>query len=117
MTKALGVPVWAGPLGWGSTPWNDTGRLRWRKKYPPNLKRDLWWRMSAHFTGMYRKFYRDVLKTTIDAVGYIKYERSWFDAARASITAEATPPSAVTSPRDLQQRLLDRIDRLMSRRA
>jgi hypothetical protein len=118
LATKLGLTSWAGPLGWGSNPYekdilpNKTTRtLRYTGKFPPDLTKELWWRMSAFFTGQFRTFYKDVLKARIDATGYVEYKRSWFDDARKSVRT-ALAPSPVMTPQDLFHRLNDRIGRL-----
>lgn len=122
VASELGIPIWAGPLGWGSTPWDNdelpdrsTRILHYKGSFPPDLTTERWWRVSAHFTGQFRKFFRNTLKARIDATGYVEYKQSWFDDARKMSAGAET--DLIKTPRDLQQQLLDRIAQLGSTEA
>src|SRR6266581_278345 len=128
MAKQLKLPIWAAPLGWGSDPSSRVpigykGRqainmnVTYRKKFPPDLKKDQWWRVSWFFRHQDKgvTFYRDVLKARIDATDYVEYTQAWLDEAK-KLAIASLEPSLITSPRELQQQLIDRIDQLGSRR-
>jgi hypothetical protein len=119
MAVKLNLRVWAAPIGYGSDPGSrvPAGRghlnVKYRGKFPPNLKKDRWWRVSWFFRNQDRgvRFYRDVLKAKIDAVDFVAHEKSWFEAAKRDAFA-SVEPGPVESPLDLQRRLTDRIDAL-----
>lgn len=118
MASKLNLPVWAAPLGYGSEPGGTvpiTGgemNVAYRGKFPPDLKKDRWWRVSWFFRHQDRgaKFYTDVLKAAIDTTDFIEHRKSWFEDARRA--ANPGPPSPITSPFELQKRITDLIDAL-----
>jgi hypothetical protein len=117
MARELKLSVWAAPLGWGSDPGTNipTNRgnlkVRYSKTFPPDLKKDQWWRVSWFFRNQDRgaSFYLDTLKARVDKVDFVEYKQAWFDDAMRVATASAAP-GLIPSPRDLQQALLDQID-------
>jgi len=122
MAAKLDLSVWASPFGWGAdygsnvpTIGKSSLNVTYQGVFPPDLKRDHWWRVSWLFKNSDpgARFYRDVLKTRLDAVDYVEYRKAWFVDALNAATASVTP-SPVTTPRGLQQRLQDRIAALSS---
>lgn len=126
LAHVLELPVWASPMGYGSEPgtvvptnYSKTGavtrslKVKYKGKFPPDLKKDQWWRVSWFFRNQDRgvQFYRDVLKAKVDAVDFVEHSKSWFDTALRDATA-SLEPSLVPSPMDLQNRLTDRINAL-----
>lgn len=118
MAVRLDLAVWASPVGFGSEPGTDvpTNRgknlsVKYRGKFPPDLNKDRWWRVSWFFRNQDRgvKFYEDVLKTRVDAVDFVEHKKGWFDDAKREATA-SLEPGPIDSPRDLQKRLTDRIE-------
>lgn len=131
MAVRLDLAVWASPIGYGSEPGSKvpTNRssdppcspgstshcmsVRYRGKFPPDLRKDRWWRVSWFFRNQDRgaRFYRDVLKADIDATDFVEHKKSWFEDAK-KIAMAALEPEAVTSPMALQKQLTDRIEEL-----
>ena len=126
MALALQIPVWAAPLGYGTEPGTviptnyskqgeitDSFDVKYKGTWPPDLKKDQWWRVSWFFRNQDRgaEYYRVVLKARIDAVDFIEHKQSWYDDAEKRATA-SLEPNPVATPMDLQQRLQDRIDTL-----
>lgn len=82
LAHALGQPVYAAPLGWGSNPYLPFGvygakangmKPKSRKVWPPKVG-DRWWCVSQHFyPDRGREFYRDELKATIDILDFVAY--------------------------------------------
>jgi hypothetical protein len=82
LAKALGLPVYAAPLGWGSNPYLPFGiygskandkKPRTRKVWPPKVG-DRWWCVSQFFyPDRGREFYRDELGATIDILDFVAY--------------------------------------------
>lgn len=100
MARELGLTVWASAPGYGSEPHatvpisrKRTLKVKYRGKFPPNLNTDRWWRVSWFFRNQDRgaKFYKEVLKARIDAVDFIEYKQSWFEAAQFAVRQELTP--------------------------
>ena len=126
MAMALPLRVWAAPLGYGSDPGSvvptdysktgaviDSFTVKYKGDWPPDLKKDQWWRVSWFFRHQDRghEFYRDVLKARLDATDFVEHKQSWYDDAEKRATA-SLEPNPVPTPIDLQQRLQDRIDAL-----
>lgn len=123
LAERLDLPVWAGPVGWGSDPFDvdgdprvDKNKYRWTGKFPPNLaKRELWWRISIHFLknkAIAEKFFKATLKARLDPMGYVEYKKSWVHAARDAavrITSGSSASSIFDAPTRLMQDLLERI--------
>lgn len=82
MMRTLRLPVYAAPLGWGTSPHLPFGiegeraastRAVARGVYPPR-RGDLWWRVSPHFRpDRGREFYSRVLRAKLDPLDYIAY--------------------------------------------
>lgn len=127
LAEQLNLKVWASPLGWGSDYSEHipiTGRrhlkVSYQKTFPPDLKKDQWWRVSWFFKNYDHAddFYTKVLNASIDAVHYVLYERAWIGPMRkklAKADAPAMKTAPVESPYSLQQRLTDRIAALFPR--
>lgn len=131
MAVRLNLAVWAAPIGYGSEPGSNvpTNRssdppcpgnadshcmaVRYRGKFPPDLRKDRWWRVSWFFRNQDggARLYRDVLKADIDATDFVEHTKSWFEDAKKVATA-ALEPESVTSPMALQKQLTDRIEEL-----
>jgi hypothetical protein len=129
LAQRLQVPVWAGPVGWGSDPYDIDGtfnkatyakdKYTWKGKFPPNLDRkELWWRVSAHFRGnkaLAEKFFKKALKAKLDALGYVEYKVSWVNAATDAADSILNPPSGASggsifdAPAELMRLLNERI--------
>ena len=116
MAARLNLAVWAAPIGWGSDPnrrvpaGNGHLNVTYRGRFPPNLDKDQWWRVSWFFRHQDRgvKLYQDVLKARVDALDYVEHKRSWYDDARRDLTVpgEADPFDA---PMELQRRLQSQV--------
>ena len=119
MAQQLDLAVWASPIGYGSEPGGEVPtnrgkvKVKYTGKFPPDLKKDRWWRVSWFFRNQDggAKFYTDVLKARIDAVDFVEHKKSWFDDARRVATA-SVEKGPFDSPMDLQRRLTDRIEAL-----
>jgi len=124
MANSLGLGVWGAPIGYGTNYGSKVpiGTRRGEEKFlnttyrgtfPPNLERDYWWRVSWYFRNYDKAIpvYRDVLRCRIDALDYVEYKQSWFDTAMRMASSEPSR-GVIDSPRDLQQRIRDRIDGL-----
>jgi hypothetical protein len=121
MAVRLNLAVWATPLGYGSDPGStiptNRGKLKVKYnggKFPPDLAKDQWWRVSWFFRNQDKgaRFYEDVLKARIDALDYVEHRKSWLeDAIRAA--ALSLLPGPVATPLDLAGRLADRIEDLL----
>lgn len=82
LAKALDLPVYAAPLGWGTNPFLPFGvygpkannqKPKTRKVWPPRVG-DRWWCVSQFFfPDNGRKFYRDELGAHIDILDYVAY--------------------------------------------
>ena len=123
MASKLDIPVWASPYGWGADYGSNVPTIRdksinvtYSGVFPPVLTRDQWWRVSWLFKNSDpgARFYRDVLKTRLDAVDYVEYRKDWYVDAKNAATASTAPPP-VQTPRGLQQQLSDRIAAVVSR--
>jgi hypothetical protein len=129
LAEALDMPVWAGPVGWGSDPYDVDGRFdpktyaknkfTYVGKFPPRLDRkELWWRVSAGFRrskGLSQTIYKGTLKARLDPMSYVEYTSSWVKAAERALNDVVNPPSSGTVfgiPRALADQLLDRIRQL-----
>lgn len=116
MARELNTGVWASPYGWGSEPGSvvptNKGDLNvvYRKKFPPDLTKERWWRVSWFFRNQDRgaRFYKEILKARVDKTDFVEFTKAWFDDARREATA-SLEPGIITTPKDLQQRLLDRV--------
>jgi hypothetical protein len=127
LAKALNLPVWAGPVGWGSDPYEIDGdpksstatRYAWTGKFPPDLrKKDHWWRVSINFTFNKRltDFFKSTLRASLDPMGYVEYTPSWLRAARDAtqkiLNTPATPSRVdeiLNAPSKLMDQLIQRI--------
>ncbi len=87
--------------------------VKYRGVFPPDLKKDQWWRVSWFFRNQDggARFYTDVLKAKLDAVDFVEFRKAWFDDAKRDATA-ALEPESPDSPRGLQRRITDRIESL-----
>lgn len=81
MARLLKQTVWAAPIGWGTNPWGDQP---YKGSFPPNLTRELWWRVPA-FVSSYRRFYTNLLGAKLDATHYVGFNQSWFISSRAKL--------------------------------
>ena len=119
MAQELDLAVWASPIGYGSEPGGEVPtnrgkvKVKYTGKFPPDLEKDRWWRVSWFFRNQDRgaKFYADVLKARIDAVDFVEHKKSWFDDAKRVATA-SVEKGPFDSPMDLQRRLTERIEAL-----
>jgi hypothetical protein len=124
LAERLDIPVWAGPVGWGSDPYDIDGvfnkatyardKHKYLGKFPPNLdKKELWWRISLNFRqnkNLSEKFFKGTLKAKMDVLGYVEYKKSWVTATIDSATAALNPSSAddlMQIPQQLMKKLLD----------
>lgn len=81
--SAIGVPVFAGPLGWGTNPYLPFGiqgkeasktKAKRHDRWPPK-KGDEWWRVSQFFRpDGGREFYARELGASFDLLDYVAYE-------------------------------------------
>jgi hypothetical protein len=82
LRKLLGIPVYAAPLGWGTSPYLPFGiegkaALQARVKYTgiwPPRKGDNWWRVSSFFRpdkGF--EFYTKILRAQFDILDYVDF--------------------------------------------
>ena len=134
LAESMDLPVWAGPVGWGSDPYEVDGKYvkatfardkyTYRGTFPPNLdKKELWWRVSINFRKDKRipdKFFKGTLKANLDAMGYVEYKKSWVTAAvdHATKTLDAaTPDDELPATQRLMKTLLDQMDLLRSGRS
>jgi len=100
MANKLDLTVWASAPGYGSEP-HDTVpisgkrklKVKYRGKFPPDLSKDRWWRVSWFFRNQDRgaEFYTRVLKTRVDKTDFVEYRKAWFEAVRFAVTQELTP--------------------------
>jgi hypothetical protein len=135
LAERLGLPVWAGPLGWGTDPHYVDGKYvaktYARDKYhyvgtfPPDLdKKELWWRVSLgfrkHKLKVAEKFFKGALKVKMDGMGYVEYKKSWVtaseNAANATLNAGAED-DRMQAPKQLMKKLLDQARLLNSGRS
>lgn len=84
LSRLLKVPVWSAPVGWGSNPW---GELKYRGRFPPNIKTERWWVIPA-FVSKYRQIYRSRLGAPLDATRFVGYSNGWMSTARSSLAAD-----------------------------
>jgi hypothetical protein len=127
LAESMNLPVWAGPVGWGSDPYEVDGKYvkatfardkyTYRGTFPPNLDRkELWWRVSINFRKDKRipdRFFKGALKANLDVMGYVEYKKSWVTAAvdRATKTLDAaTPDDELPATQRLMKTLLDQMD-------
>jgi hypothetical protein len=126
LAERLKMPVWAGPVGWGSDP-NDVDGKYSAKTYskdkyhyvgafPPNLdKKELWWRLSSEFRSNKKladQFFKGALKAKMDGLGYVEYKTSWVNAAENAANAALYPGAQnqiFQAPALLMQDLLDKV--------
>jgi hypothetical protein len=91
--KAIGIPVYAAPLGWGTNPYLPFGiqgktaaemadaklegdKPKYRGIWPPH-KGDRWWRVSSFFhPDKGYEFYQKVLGASMDLLDYVAYTDS-----------------------------------------
>jgi hypothetical protein len=132
MAVRLNLAVWASPLGYGSEPGSKvpTNRasdppcsaadpdshcmsVKYRGIFPPDLKKDRWWRVSWFFRNQDggARFYKDVLKSNMDAIDFVEHRKSWFEDAQRVATA-ALEEEPIDSPMALQRRLTDQVEAL-----
>lgn len=81
--KAIKVPVYAAPLGWGTNPYlpfgiegkaTEKAKPKRHDRFPPH-KNDEWWRVSQYFRpDRGHDFYSKVLKAKLDVLDYVAYE-------------------------------------------
>lgn len=129
LAERLELPVWAGPVGWGSDPNEVDGvynkatfardKYTWRGMFPPDLDRkELWWRLSLNFRSnkaFAEKFFKGALKARLDSLGYVEYRKSWVtaatDAANSTLApAETTPVGRVlNAPLELIEQVRDQV--------
>lgn len=117
MAARLNLAVWASPIGWGSDPHTRvpvTGghlNVTYRGRFPPNLDKDQWWRVSWFFRhqDLGVKFYQEVLKARVDALDFVEHKRSWYDDARKGVTVPGEP-DPFDAPAELQKRLIQQVD-------
>lgn len=127
LAERLDLPVWAGPVGWGSDNFDIDGtfnkatyardKYNWKGTFPPNLRRkELWWRVSINFLNskaIIEKFFKSTLKAKLDVIGYVEYRKTWVQAAKDAATKVIGPPtsagSILNAPAELMKELIDRI--------
>lgn len=128
LADRLDMPVWAGPLGWGTDPYDVDGvfdrktyakeKYTWKGNFPPNLKKkEQWWRASYHFLGnprLAKEVFEKEFRAKVDPVGYIEYKSSWVKAARARYSKIITPPDP-NDPFSIPERLFNSLAEKMSR--
>jgi hypothetical protein len=129
LAARLDLPVWAGPVGWGSDPYEVDGvfnkatfakdKYTYLGKFPPNLdKKELWWRISINFRSnksIVGKFFKDALKAKLDPMGYVEYKKTWVTAATDAATAALNPPDPndpLQAPKQLMKSLVDKVQQL-----
>lgn len=135
LAERLGLPVWAGPVGWGTDPHDVDGeyvaKTYGRNKYhyvgtfPPDLdKKELWWRVSLDFRKhklkLAEKFFKGALKVKMDSLGYIEYKKSWVTAAERAANATINAGAQndpMQAPQQLMKKLLDQVGLLNSGRS
>ena len=100
MANKLDLAVWASAPGYGSEPHTTvpisckrTLQVKYRGKFPPDLRKDQWWRVSWFFRNQDRgaEFYTRVLKARVDKTDFVEYRKAWFEVAQFSVTQEFTP--------------------------
>jgi hypothetical protein len=128
LSRALNLPVWAGPVGWGSDPYEMDGsydpktypanHYTWKGKFPPDLKRRSYGggEHQLHVQQTPVDFIKTILRANVDPVGYVEYKPSWFQAARDATRKALNSPTTPTrfdeilrAPSKLVEQLLDRI--------
>lgn len=82
LTVALGLPIYAAPLGYGSNPYApfgvfgkaaETAKKKWRGVFPPKVG-DEWWCVSPYFRpDKGREFYERELGCKFDVLDYVAY--------------------------------------------
>jgi hypothetical protein len=82
LARAIGIPVYAAPLGWGTNPYLPFGiqgsaadRMKGRVRgiFPPG-RGDQWWRVSQWFRpDRGYEFYTKELGATLDVLDYVAY--------------------------------------------
>lgn len=107
--RLLHQPVWAAPVGWGTTPW---GNEPYKGNFPPDLDKELWWRVPSTFTRSYRELYTDVLRAPLDITRYVGFEAGWYDRAYLDATRDQPLDPSFLDPAALQQQLHSRLPRL-----
>ena len=118
LAEKLDLPVWAGPVGWGTDPFDVDGvykpstykrdKYTWKGTFPPDLgKKEWWWRVSSKFRSepkLAAIFTRD-LKAKMDVLSYVEYRKSWVEAADRAAQAIVNPsskgPITLPNPQDL----------------
>ena len=118
MARRLDLPVWASPSGYGSDPSADIPiganrrlRVTYKGKYPPDLTKDQWWRVSWFFRNQDRgaKFYQDVLNARIDPADFVEHTERWYTDAKTKALVMGVERNIIDAPRDLQDRVTDSI--------
>ncbi|HEY9396355.1 MAG TPA: hypothetical protein VIQ28_01875 [Burkholderiales bacterium] len=117
MARALDLPVWASPCGYGSEPFTDVptnrGKLlvTYKGNYPPDLTKEQWWRVSWFFRNQDKgaQFYQDVLKARIDPGDFVEHTENWYKAARMAAVMMGVERNVIDAPRALQNRVTDPI--------
>ncbi|WP_395703596.1 hypothetical protein [Aquabacterium sp.] len=88
LCKALGMRVYAAPLGWGTNPHLPKPNAPYADTWPP-AARNRWWRVSPTFWQDHgADFYRRVLGADIDPVGYVGYTPSIVTASYVDISLD-----------------------------
>lgn len=103
LAQLLRLTVWAAPVGWGS---RADYELPYKKKFPPDLDKELWWRMHS-FGKAERRFYTDVLRADIDATLYAGYNDAWYAYAHRQLEEESRKEPfqpKIRTPKDLELR-------------
>lgn len=120
LARQLDLPVWAGPLGWGTDPYDVDGKFdrktyskvkyTYKGNFPPDLKKkEQWWRASYHFLGEPRytkEIFEKALGAKVDPVGYIEYRPSWVARATSKLSKIITPPDP-NDPFNIPEQLFD----------
>jgi hypothetical protein len=76
LSKSIGLPVWAPPLGWGTNP--HSGKRKYIATFPPASSEAKWWRVSDAFKkDEALRYYKDTLRVPVDVLGYVKTEPVW----------------------------------------
>jgi Lysine-specific metallo-endopeptidase len=92
--KAIGIPVYAAPLGWGTDPSLPFGiygkkalqlvkdkNVSYKKRWPPS-KGDRWWQVSPYFSNDGGSvFYKSILGFKLDILNYVAYTEVLVDPA------------------------------------
>jgi hypothetical protein len=97
--RAIGIPVYAAPLGWGTNPHLPFGiqgqeaidkvpNARFRGKWPPS-KGDRWWRVSPFFRpDKGYAFFQKVLGAKMDILDYVGYTEEVITASYIDLSDE-----------------------------